>query len=160
MYFQKKTIKLSNRTSYDHAIKTKKKMSFFESIYNMSIIEFETLREYIDENLAKKFIIEFIFSTKVSILFVKKSNEELRLCVNYRELNVIIIKNKYFLSRVEILLNQMHDVKIFIKVDIIWAYNALWIREKNEWKIAFHCRYELFEYKVMSFELINASITF
>ena len=119
VFSEEKTAKLSNRTSYDHAIETKRKMFFFESIYNMSIIELETLRKYINENLAKKFIVKSISSTKISILFVKKSNEELCLCVNYRELNVIIIKNKYFLFRVEILLNRMHDVKVFIKIDII-----------------------------------------
>ena len=85
----------------------------------MSIIKLKTLREYIDENFTKKFIIKFISSTRISILFVKKSNEELHLCVDYQELNVIIIKNKYSLSRVEIFLNRMHDVKIFIKIDII-----------------------------------------
>ena len=72
VFSEEKTAKLSNKMSYDHAIEMKRKMSFFESIYNMSIIELETLREYIDENLVKKFIVEFISSTRTSILFVKK----------------------------------------------------------------------------------------
>ena len=69
----------------------------------MLIIELETLKKYIDKNLAKKFGIKFISSLRALILFVKISNEELCLCVNYRKLNVVIIKKKF----------SYHELKFF-----------------------------------------------
>ena len=65
-------------------------------IYNSSKTEFEMLRKYINKNLKKTFIKFFKFSMKSFILFVKKLNDDLRLCVNYQNLNIITIKNRYF----------------------------------------------------------------
>ena len=81
----------------NHVIKIfSKKIFLINFIYNLSRTEFEILRKYINENLKKKFIKFFKFSTKSLILFVKKSDDDLRLCVNYRKLNIITIKNRYF----------------------------------------------------------------
>ncbi len=85
--------KLLKHDSQDHVINTKNKMSSFESVYNLSMIEFELLREYLDEFLTKEFIVFFSSFAKTSILFVKKSKNDLKLCVNYKELNAITIKN-------------------------------------------------------------------
>jgi hypothetical protein len=84
----------------------------------------------------------------------------LRLCVNYRELNAIIVKNWYFFSFINETFNWIVDVKYFIKLDIIAAYNKLRIKKKNEWKTAFRTRYDMYEYKIVSFEFANASTTF
>ena len=73
-----------------------KKVFSMNFIYNFSKTELEMLRKYIKKNLKKKFIKFFKFSTKSFILFVKKSNDDLHLCVNYQNLNVITIKNRYF----------------------------------------------------------------
>jgi hypothetical protein len=87
--------KLFEHDSQNHAINTKNKMFSFESIYNLSMIELELFKEYFDEFLTKEFIIFFSSFVDASILFVKKSKNDLRLCVNYKELNVITIKNRY-----------------------------------------------------------------
>jgi hypothetical protein len=86
--------KLLKHDSQDHAIDTKSKMSSFESMYNLSMTELELLKEYLDEFLTKEFIVLFSLFVETSILFVKKSKNDLKLCVNYRELNAITIKNR------------------------------------------------------------------
>ncbi len=87
--------KLLEHDSQDHAINTKNKMLSFELMYNLSMTELELLKKYLDEFLIKKFIVFSSSFVNVSILFVKKSKDDLRLCVNYKELNVITIKNRY-----------------------------------------------------------------
>jgi hypothetical protein len=87
--------KLLKHDLQNHAINTKNKMLSFESKYNLSMIEFELFKEYFDEFLKKRFIVFFSRFVDASILFVKKSNNDLRLCVNYKKLNVITIKNRY-----------------------------------------------------------------
>jgi hypothetical protein len=90
--------KLLEHDSQDHAIYTKSKLLSFESIYNLSMIELELLRKYFDKFLTKEFIMFSSSLVNASILFVKKSKNDLRLCVNYRKLNVITIKNRYSIS--------------------------------------------------------------
>jgi len=91
---------------------------------------------------------------------VKKAEEDLRFCVNYWDLNAIIIKNRYSLFLIFEILNRLSRVKIFIKLDIIAAFNRLHIREKDEFLIAFYTRFELFKYLVMLFNLCNESVSF
>jgi hypothetical protein len=152
--------KLFEHDSQDHAINTKNKMSSFESVYNLSMIELELLKKYLDEFLTKRFIVLSSSFVNASILFVKKSKNDLRFCVNYKELNVITIKNRYSIFLINQLLNRFNDVKKFTKLNIQTTYNFIRIKKEDEWKTAFRCRYEQYEYRVMSFELANASITF
>jgi hypothetical protein len=72
----------------------KSKLFSFEFIYNLLIIKLKTLCKYLDEHLKKRFITSSHLLTKISILFVKKSSESLRLCADYRDLNAITIKNR------------------------------------------------------------------
>ena len=104
--FEKKNLnKFLEHDFDDYVIKIFSKNFFLINfIYNLSRIELEMLRKYINENLKKKFIKFFKFSTKSFILFIKKSNDNLRLCVNYRKLNVITIKNRFFF-KIKILIN-------------------------------------------------------
>jgi hypothetical protein len=155
-----KANELLKHDSHDHEINTKSKMSSFESIYNLFVIELEILREYLNEFLIKEFIVSSFSSTKTSILFAKKSRNDLRLCVDYKELNAITIKNRYSISLVNQLLNRLNDVKKFTKLNIQATYNFIRIKKKNEWKTTFRCRYEQYEYRIMSFELANAFATF
>jgi hypothetical protein len=90
-----KANELSKHNSQDHKINTKNKMSSFESIYNLFVIEFEVFKDYFDEFLIKEFIVSSFSSTKISILFIKKSKDDLKLYVNYKKLNAITIKNRY-----------------------------------------------------------------
>jgi hypothetical protein len=152
--------KLLEHDSQDHAINTKNKMSSFESMYNLLVTELELLKKYLDEFLTKRFIVFSSSFVDASILFVKKSKNDLKFCVNYKELNAITIKNRYSISLINQLLNRLNDVKKFTKLNIQITYNFIRIKKENEWKIAFRCRYEQYEYRVMSFELANASTTF
>jgi hypothetical protein len=80
--------------------------------------------------------------------------------VDYRSLNEVTIKNKYPLSRIEDLFNQMKGASIFSKIDLRSGYHQLKIQESNIPKTAFHTRYGLYEYTVMSFGLTNAPAYF
>lgn len=151
----------SHRKSLDHFIDFfSDKMSFFDLIYNLFENELTLQKIYIDKNLINEFIARFKFSAYVFILFIKKRNEELKQCVNYRKLNVILVRNKYFISLIINILKRLKKVKIFIKLDIRETYNFISIKSKNEWKTVFRTRYENFEYRVLSFELITNSVTF
>ena len=93
-------------------------------------------------------------------MFVSKKDKKQRLCVDYKELNNITIKNSYSLLLIEKIQDRIVDAKIFIKFDISEAYNRIRIKKEDEWKIAFRTRFEYFENLVMSFELTNALATF
>ena len=112
-----------------------------------------------NENLKKKFIKKSQSSTKYSILFVFKKNETLRLCVDYRKLNEIIIKNRYSLLNINELQNKLSKTIYFTKLNLKGAYNLIRMKTREKWKTIFRTRYEHYEYTIMSFELINASTT-
>jgi hypothetical protein len=141
--------KLLEHDSQDHAINTKSKMSSFESMYNLSMIELELLKKYFDEFLIKEFIVFSSSFVDASILFVKKSKDDLKLCVNYTKLNAITIKNRYSILFVYQMLNRLSDVKKFTKLNIQTTYNFIRIKKEHEWKIAFRCRYKQYKYWVI-----------
>ena len=93
-------------------------------------------------------------------MFGKKKDENLRLCVNYRDLNFITVNNRQSLSLIKQIFDGWSKTAIFTNLNIRFAYNALQIRNNNEWKTAFRCRYEHFEYRVMFSELTNALTNF
>ena len=151
----------SHRESFDHFIDfVFEKNSSFDPIYNLSKNELKVLKDYIDKNFANEFIVCFKFSANAFILFIKKNDKKLRLCVNYRELNAISIKTKYFISLIINILNKLKKIKIFTKFDIRNRYNLIKIKSKDEWKTAFKIRYDNFEYRILSFELMSDFATF
>jgi hypothetical protein len=89
-------------------------------------------------------------------LFVKKKDQSLRLCVDYQPLNVVTVKNKYALSRIDILVDQLTDAKVFSKVDLHLGYHQIKIDPEDVPKTTVSTRYGLYEYFVMSFGLTNA----
>jgi hypothetical protein len=93
-------------------------------------------------------------------LFVKKKDQSLRLCVNYRPLNAVIIKNKYPLPRIDILFDQLAGARVSSKVDLCSGYHQIKIHLKDVPKTAFSTRYGLYEYLVMSFGLTDAPTHF
>ena len=95
-----------------------------------------------------------------SVLFIKKFEEKLCFCMNYKGLNVITVKNCYLLSLIFKILNHLNCAKIFTKLNIISAFNRLWIKKEDEVLIAFYIYFDLFKYLVMFFNLCNGSASF
>jgi hypothetical protein len=93
-------------------------------------------------------------------LFMEKKDKDLRLCVDYLLLNVVTIKTKYSLSRIDILFDQLAGVQVFSKIDLHSGYHQIKIRAEDIPKTAFTTRYGLFKYLVMSFGLTNAPAHF
>jgi hypothetical protein len=161
IFFEVKAYKLFEHDFHDHVIEIlSNRDSFFNSIYNLSTTELKILKIYIDEYMKKNFIIEFVSFAKIFILFVKKTNDKLHLCVNYKELNEIIIKNRYSLFFINENLNKLSETKIFIKLNVKNVFHRIKIRKENEWKTTFKCRFDYFQYKMIFFKLANSSITF
>jgi len=124
---------LSERRLYDHKIQLQKsKTSIFEPLYDMSQDELRVLKKYLKNNLIKDFIQVSSFSAVSSILFVKKSSEELRFCVNYRGLNVMTVKNRYSLPLIRETLDRLTKIKYYIKLDIIAVFNKLRMTYEDE----------------------------
>ena len=161
VFFKKEVDILSSHRVYDHVIHLKKDAQLLVfALYDMSHNETQELRRYLDENLSKKFIRVSRFQTIVLVLFVKKLEEELRFCVNYRDLKVIIVKNRYSLFLISEILNRLSHVKIFTKLNIIFVFNRLRIKKEDEALIIFRTRFDLFEYLVMFFDLCNEFVSF
>ena len=93
-------------------------------------------------------------------IFVKKKDDTLRMCVDYRPLNAETIKNKYHLPHIDTLFDQLVGAKVFSKIDLRSGYHQIKIRPQDIPKIAFSTRYGLYEYLVMSFGLTNAPAFF
>ena len=118
------------------------------------------MKEYIDEILDKRYIRLSTFLYAISILIVKKSNKDLRVYVNYRAFNALIILNRNVFSLIKEILVKLYAARIYSKFNIIAAFNEIRIQRDYEYKTAFLTRYELFEYIVISFRLYNALVTF
>jgi hypothetical protein len=126
----------------------------------MSRNKIEELRRYLKENLVKKFIRVNRSHAASLVMFVKKLEKKLRFYVDYRDLNVITIKNRYSLSFIVKILNRLSWVKIFTKIDIIAAFNRLRMKKEDEELIAFRIHFDFFEFLILSFEFCNKSIFF
>ena len=118
------------------------------------------IKEYINKILDKDYIRSSILSYITFILIIKKSNKDLRIYVNYRALNTLIIFNRNALSLIKKTLIKLYIAKIYNKFNIITIFNEIKIRRDYEYKTIFLTRYELFEYVIILFRLYNASVTF
>jgi hypothetical protein len=116
---------LLEHASHDLIIDTQEKNSLFDIIYNLFAKELRILRVYIEKNLEKEFITSFTSFAATLIFFTKKKDDELRLYVDYRDLNEITIKNRYSFFLIEEVMNRLVEVKIYIKLDIRVAYNLI-----------------------------------
>jgi hypothetical protein len=128
--------------------------------YKMTPMELAELKIQLKELLDKGYIHPSSSPWGYPALFVKKKDQSLRLCVDYRPLNTITIKNKYLLARIDILFDQLAGAKVFSKVDLCLGYQQIKILLEDVPKIAFSMRYGLYEYLVMSFGLTNAHAHF
>ena len=158
---ENKIYELSNHEFDDHSINLKSnKKSLYDLIYFLFEDQITILRIYLDKHLKNDFIRSFTSLVEISILFVKKKNESLQLCVNYRDLNLLTIKNRYSLSLIDESFDRLNKTRIYTSIDMITTYNKLCIKEDDEWKTTFRTRYEHFEYVVLLFNFTNAFATF
>lgn len=129
-------------------------------LYSLSRSELEVLRAYINDSLEKGWIRHSTSPAGAPVIFVPKKDGSLRLCVDYRGLNSVTIKNRHPLPLISETLDRLVGAKLFTKLDLQHAYHRVRIREGDEWKTAFRTRYGHFEYLVMPFGLTNAPATF
>ncbi|KAJ1597532.1 hypothetical protein NDA14_002946 [Ustilago hordei] len=122
--------------------------------------EMSKLRRYLDENLEKGFIRPLKSPAQSPVLFVPKKDGGLRLCVDYRGLNEITVKNRAPLPLIEEQLFLLRKARIYTKLDLRAAYNLIQIAKGDEWKTAFGTQLGLYEYLVMPFGLANAPAHF
>ena len=118
---------LPEHRAFDHRIPLEEgKQPPFGPIYQLSTPQLETLRAYIDDqNLKNGFIVPSQSPAAAPILFVRKKDGSLRLCVDYRGLNKITIKNRYPLPLIGELLDRLREARIFTKIDLRNAYNHI-----------------------------------
>jgi hypothetical protein len=128
--------------------------------YRMPPAELAELKKQLQELLDKGFIRPSTLPWGCSTLFVKKKDESLRLCIDYRPLNAVTIKNKYPLPRIDVLFDQLVGAKVISKIDLRSGYHQIKIRASDISKTAFSTRYGMYEYLVMSFGLTNAPAYF
>ncbi|CAN6362592.1 unnamed protein product [Urochloa humidicola] len=128
--------------------------------YRMAVGELEELKKQLRKLLDQGFIRASVSPWASPILFVDKKDGTQRMCVDYRTLNSVTIKNKYPLPRIDDLLNQLRKAKYFSKIDLRSGYHQMKIRESDIPKTAFTTRYGLYEYTVVSFGLTNAPAYF
>jgi len=118
------------------------------------------LKEFINENLTNGFIRSTSSPHGAPVLFIKKKDGSLQLCVDFRGLNKITKKDRYPLSLISDLLDSPHKARIYTKIDLRHAYHLVRIAEGDEWKTAFRTCYGAFEWSVMLFGLTNAPAAF
>ena len=130
---ENKTYKLSKYELMNHVIELKEnKSSFYDLIYFLSKSELKILKKYLNKHFKNDFIRFFQSFVKTFILFVKKKNDSLRLCVNYKIFNNLIIKNKYSLSLINENLNCLNKVKMYIDLNFIATYHRMKIKRNDE----------------------------
>nr|ABA95128.1 retrotransposon protein, putative, Ty3-gypsy subclass [Oryza sativa Japonica Group] len=128
--------------------------------YRMAANELAEVKKQVDEQLQKGYIRPSTSPWGAPVIFVEKKDKTKRMCVDYRALNEVTIKNKYPLPRIDDLFDQLKGAKVFSKIDLRSGYHQLRIREEDIPKTAFTTRYGLFECTVMSFGLTNAPAFF
>lgn len=128
--------------------------------YRLAPSEMKELMSQLQELLDKGFIRPSSSPWGAPILFVKKKDGSMRMCIDYRELNKRTVKNKYPLPRIDDLFDQLQGASCFSKIDLRSGYHQLKVREEDVAKTAFRTRYGHYEFLVMSFGLTNAPAAF
>lgn len=126
----------------------------------MSIPELTKVKMQLQELLDKKFIHPSVSPWGAPVLFVRRKDGTLRLCINYRQVNKLTIKNKYPLPHIKDLFDRVQGAKIFSKIDLRSSHHEIRIKEEDIYKTTFHTCYDHYEFTVLLFGLTNAPTTF
>nr|GFA32372.1 putative reverse transcriptase domain-containing protein [Tanacetum cinerariifolium] len=124
--------------------------------YQLDSFEIKELSDQLQELSNKGFIRPSSSPWGALVLFVKKKNGSFQMFIDYRELNKLIVKNRYPLSRIDVLFDQLQGSSIYSKIDLRSGYHQLRVREEDIPKTTFRTRYSHYEFQVMSFGLTNA----
>jgi hypothetical protein len=153
---------LPQHRPWDHAIDLKLNAleTLKSKVYPIPHNEQGAHDKFIEEQLAKGYIVPSKSPMASPVFFVIKKNGELRLIQDYRKLNDITIKNCYLLPLAADIINWLQDAKIFTKFNVHWGYHNVRIRRGDEWKAAFVTNQGLFKPKVMFFGLTNSPTIF
>ena len=153
--------KLPPHRLYDHKIKfMESKQPGYGPLYSISQGEFQVLKKFLDENLAKGFIRASFSPAAAPVLFARKPGGIFRLCVNYKTFNAITVKNRYPLPLIQETLDRLVKAKYFTKLNIVVAFNKIRMAEREKWKTAFRTRYGFFESLIMNFGLCGVPSSF
>ncbi|GJX58426.1 putative reverse transcriptase domain-containing protein [Tanacetum coccineum] len=128
--------------------------------YRLAPSEMKELSEQLQELSDKGFIRPSSSPWGAPVLFVKKKDGSFRMCIDYRELNKLTVKNRYPLPRIDDLFDQLQGSSIYSKIDLRSGYHQLRVREQDIPKTAFRTRYGHYEFQVMPFGLTNAPAVF
>ena len=160
--FNKKFEKLPERREWDYEINLMEEAprELNAKAYAMTIKEEEALNQWLDEQLKAGLIVESKSRYAAPCFYIPKKDSSLRLVQDYRKLNQVTIKDKTPLPLIREVIDKLKEARYFNKLDLIWGYNNVRIKEGNEWKAAFLTNKGLFEPQVMYFGLCNSSGTF
>ena len=126
----------------------------------MALGELKELKLQLQELLEKGFIHPSVSQWGAPVLFVKNKDGTLRLCVDYKQLNKMTVKNKYPLPMIDDLFDELKGASVFSKIDLRSGFHQLRIKDADVHKTTFKTRYGHYEFLVMSFGLTNAPATF
>ena len=121
----------------------------------MTLKEKEALNQWLDEQLKAELIVESKSRYVAPCFSIPRNDESLQLVQDYQKLNQIIIKDKMPLSLIREIINKLKEAKYFNKLDLIWGYNNVQIKEGDKWKAMFLTNKGLFKLQVMYFRLCN-----
>ncbi|GJW06954.1 putative reverse transcriptase domain-containing protein [Tanacetum coccineum] len=128
--------------------------------YRLAPAEMQELSTQLQELSDRGFIRPSSSPWGAPVLFVKKKDGSFRMCIDYRELNKLTVKNRYPLPRIDDLFDQLQGSRVYSKIDLRSGYHQLRVREEDISKTAFRTRYGHYEFQVMSFGLTNAPTVF
>ena len=128
--------------------------------YRMAPAELKELKVQLQEPLDKGFVRPNVSPWGAPVLFMKKKDGTLRMCIDYRQINKVTVKSKYPLPRIEDLFDQLKGVGVFSKIDLLSLYYHMRVKEVDVPKTAFRTRYGHYEFLVMPFGLTNAPTAF
>ncbi len=152
------TDQLLSHRFYDHKIELiDEKTSSWSHLYHMFDYKLQKMKNYLIKHLNKDFISSSSILYASLILFIKKKDDSLRFCVDYRKLNALIKRNCYLLLLIDETLARIQDSKYLTRLNIIVIFNKLRMHSRSEDLTIFIISFDFYKYYVMSFELINDS---